>query len=159
MPRCARLTCCTAFGRTHRSWCLFVWLFTSGMRSVGGFRRFDVERFKRPRHLRSRSDQSRRKPESALAHPASHKGEIHHEHNRGQVSDQLISRARPLNQLTQSDQRLNQKRAGNEHHAERDLPPIPKPAAVAAASVEKTKKKFSHTSLVPARSDSAHRVP
>ena len=37
------------------------------MRSVGGFRRFDVEQLKRPRHLPSRSDQSRRKPESALA--------------------------------------------------------------------------------------------
>ena len=45
--RCARLTCCTTFGRTHRFWCLFVWLFTSGMRSVGGFRRFDVEPLKR----------------------------------------------------------------------------------------------------------------
>ena len=77
MRRCAPLTYCTAFGRTHRSWCLFVWLFTSGMRSVGGFRRFDVERLKRPRHLRSRSDQSRRKLESALAHSASHKDEIH----------------------------------------------------------------------------------
>src|SRR5258708_6449041 len=61
--RCARLTCCTAFGRTHRSCCLFVWLFTSGMRSVGEFRRFDVEQLKRPRHLPSRSDQSRKKPE------------------------------------------------------------------------------------------------
>ena len=68
--RCARLTCCTTFGHTHRFWCLFVWLFTSGMRSVGGFRRFDVEPLKRARHLRSRSDQSRRKPESALAHSA-----------------------------------------------------------------------------------------
>ena len=57
------------------------------MRSVGGFRRFDVEQLKRPRHLRSRSDQSRRKPESLLAHSASHKDEIHHEHNREQVSE------------------------------------------------------------------------
>src|SRR4029453_11344066 len=80
------------------------------MRSVGGFQRFDVERLKRPGHLRSRSDQSRRKPESALAHPASHKDEINQEHNRGQVSDQLISRARLLNQLTQSDQRQKQKK-------------------------------------------------
>src|SRR4029077_7074511 len=68
MRRCARLTCCTAFGRMHRFWCLFVWLSTSGMRSVGGFRRFDVEQLKRPGPLRSRSDRSRRKPESALAH-------------------------------------------------------------------------------------------
>src|SRR5260370_38040291 len=86
MRRCARLTCCTAFGRTHRSWCLFVWLFTSGMRSIGGFRRFDVEQLKRPGHLRSRSDRSRGKPESALAHSASHQDEIHYEHSREQVS-------------------------------------------------------------------------
>src|SRR5260370_12171917 len=79
MRRCARLTCCTAFGRTHRSWCLFVWLFTSGMRSIGGFRRFDVEQLKRPGHLRSRSDRSRGKPESALAHSASHQDEIHND--------------------------------------------------------------------------------
>jgi len=64
---------------------LFVWLSTSGMRLVGRFRRFDVEQLKRPRHLRSRSDRSRRKPESALAHSAGHKDEIHHEHNREQV--------------------------------------------------------------------------
>src|SRR5437667_4263559 len=76
MRRCARLTCCTTFDRTHRCCCLFVWLSTSGTRLVGGFRRYDVEQLKWPRHLRSRSDQSRRKPEAALAHSASHKDEI-----------------------------------------------------------------------------------
>ena len=35
------------------------------MRSVGDFRRFDVEQLKRPRNLRCRLDQSLRKPESA----------------------------------------------------------------------------------------------
>src|SRR5262245_28403415 len=102
MRHCGRLTCCTTFGRTHRFWCSFVWLFTSGMRSVGGFRRFDVEQSKRRRHLRSRWAQSRKKPEagsarcadqtprrgvSTLTHSASDKDEVHHEHNREQVSE------------------------------------------------------------------------
>src|SRR5262249_37036770 len=65
MRRCARLTCYTAFARTHRSWCSLVWLFTSGMHLVGGFRRFDVEQLKLPWRLRCGSHRSRRKPEPA----------------------------------------------------------------------------------------------
>src|SRR5262249_43002938 len=81
------LTYCTTFGRTHRFWCLFAWPFTFGMRSVGGFRCFNVGQLKRPPHLRCRSDPSRKKLESALAHSASDKNEIHQEHNREQVSE------------------------------------------------------------------------
>src|SRR6266513_2173406 len=86
MRHCAQLTCCAAFGRTHRSWCSFVWLSISGMRLVGGFRRFDVAPLKQPRHLRCRSDPSRRKPKTAPAYSAAQKDEIQHEHNREQIS-------------------------------------------------------------------------
>jgi len=55
------------------------------MRSIGGFRHFEVELLKRPRHLRSRSDRSQRKLKSALTHSASEKDKINHEHNREQV--------------------------------------------------------------------------
>src|ERR1700745_2503185 len=87
MRHCARLTCCTGFGRTHRSWFLLVWPSTSGMRLRCGFRRFDAKQLRRPRHLRCRSEQSRRKPEPALAHSASHKKEIKDKHNRKHVSE------------------------------------------------------------------------
>src|SRR5438105_10759544 len=81
MRRYAPLTCWTAFGRTHRSWCSFVWLYTLGTRLVGGFQCFDVEWLKRPRHIRCRSDQSQKKLESTLVNSASHEDEIQHEHN------------------------------------------------------------------------------
>src|SRR5204862_7467645 len=86
MRHCARLTCCAAFGRTHRSWCSFVWLSISGMRLVGGFRRFDVAPLRQRRPVRCRSDPNRRKPETALAYSAAHKDEIQHEHNCEQIS-------------------------------------------------------------------------
>src|SRR5262249_8676631 len=65
MRRCARLTCYTAFARTHRSWCSLVWLLTSGMHLVGRCPHCDVEQLKRPWRLRCRSHRSRRKPEPA----------------------------------------------------------------------------------------------
>src|SRR5438874_8540411 len=94
MRRCARLTCWTAFGRTDRSWCSFVWLYTSGTRLAGEFRRFDVEWLKRPRRIRCRLDPSRRKPESKLANSASHQDEIEYEHRGQQVGTLLLPRGR-----------------------------------------------------------------
>src|SRR5262245_35290657 len=87
MQPSARSTCCTTFGRTHRFWCLFAWLFTPGMHLAGGFPLSDVAQSNPLRHLRCRSGQNREKPESALGHLSSDKDEIHREHDCEQVGE------------------------------------------------------------------------